>query len=120
VVLFFYPKAGTPGCTKEVCSIKSAYAQLAATGAAIFGISSDDPATNKAFADAHSLPFPLLTDPSGFLRKSFEIKGDLLGLLPGRQTIVIDKAGVVVKVFNSQFDIDAHVSEALSALKAVA
>lgn len=119
VVLAFYPKASTPGCTKQMCRMRDGWKELQATGAAVFGISSDDPATNAAFAKAQNLPFPLLTDASGFLRKSFGIKGDMMGLLPGRETIVIDKDSTVLCSFNSQFSIDEHLDEALAALKKV-
>jgi len=94
VVLAFYPKAATPGCTKQVCAMRDNYSELSKK-AAVFGISGDEPATNAAFAAAQNLPFPLLTDASSFLRKSFGVKGDMMGLLPGRQTIVIDKKGKV-------------------------
>jgi thioredoxin-dependent peroxiredoxin len=117
VVLAFYPAASTPGCTKEMCSIRDSWAELTATKAAVFGISGDEPAKNAAFRKANNLPFRLLSDSGNFLRKSFGIKGDLLGLLPGRQTIVVDKKGTVVKVFNSQFEVDKHVEAALEALK---
>ena len=83
VVLAFYPAAATPGCTKEMCSIRDSWSALTATRAAVFGISGDEPAKNAAFRSANNLPFKLLSDSGNFLRKSFGIKGDLLGLLPG-------------------------------------
>ena len=83
VVLAFYPAAATPGCTKEMCSIRDSWSALTATKAAVFGISGDEPAKNAAFRAANRLPFKLLSDSGNFLRKSFGIKGDLLGLLPG-------------------------------------
>ena len=120
VVLAFYPKASTPGCTKEMCAFRDAWRTLQDAGAEVFGISGDAPAVNDAFRRQHGLPFPLLSDPSNLLRRAFGIKGDLLGLLPGRQTIVIAKDGTVAKVFNSQFDIDSHVTEAAAAVKGLA
>ena len=83
VVLAFYPAASTPGCTKEMCSIRDSWSALTATKAAVFGISGDEPAKNAAFRAANRLPFKLLSDSGNCLRKSFGIKGDLLGLLPG-------------------------------------
>jgi thioredoxin-dependent peroxiredoxin len=71
------------GCTKEMCSIRDSWSSLTATKAAVFGISGDEPAKNAAFRAANNLPFKLLSDSGNFLRKSFGIKGDLLGLLPG-------------------------------------
>ena len=112
------PKAATPGCTKEACSFRDSYSRFTDAGAAVFGISSDSPEENKAWATANRLPFPLLTDPSSILRKTFGIKADLLGLLPGRQTYVFDKDAKCVLSFNSQFSPDEHVSEALRALGA--
>ncbi|KAF5838716.1 thioredoxin dependent peroxidase [Dunaliella salina] len=118
VVLFFYPKQGTPGCTKEACAFRDEYSRFTDMGAAVFGISSDSPEENAAWAKANNLPFPLLTDSNSILRKSFGIPADFLGFLPGRQTYVIDKSGKVVCTFNNQFNAAQHVTEALNALKA--
>ncbi|KAG2492513.1 hypothetical protein HYH03_009178 [Edaphochlamys debaryana] len=116
VVLFFYPKAATPGCTKEACRFRDEFSRFTAAGAAVFGISSDSPEENAAFAKANNLQFPLLTDQNALLRKAFGIKGDLMGLLPGRQTYVIDANARCVLSFNDQFNVEAHVDEALKAL----
>ncbi|GLI71447.1 hypothetical protein VaNZ11_016662 [Volvox africanus] len=116
VVLFFYPKAATPGCTKEACRFRDEYSRFTQAGAAIFGISSDTPEENAAFAKANNLPYPLLTDANAILRKTFGIKPDLLGLLPGRQTFVIDVSGRCVMAFNDQFNVEQHVDEALKVL----
>lgn len=118
LVLFFYPKAATPGCTKEVCKFRDEFSRFQEAGAVVFGVSSDSPEENKAFAEAQRLPFLLLTDPSSILRKTFGIPNDLL-LLPGRQTFVFDPNGKCVMTFNSQLDVDKHVDEALTALKAI-
>jgi thioredoxin-dependent peroxiredoxin len=117
LVIAFYPAASTPGCTKEMCAFRDAWRELQAAGATVVGISGDDPAKNARFAAEHNLPFDLLSDSGNFLRKAFGVKGDFLGLLPGRETIVVKK-GVVKKVFNSQFGIDEHIAEALEAVKA--
>lgn len=116
VVLFFYPKAATPGCTKEACRFRDEFSRFEAAGAAVFGISSDTPEENAAFAKSNNLQFPLLSDQGSILRKTFGIKADLLGLLPGRQTYVIDVNGQVVLSFNDQFNVEQHVDEALRAL----
>jgi thioredoxin-dependent peroxiredoxin len=116
LVIAFYPKASTPGCTKEMCAFRDAWRSLQDAGATVVGISGDAPEANAAFAAAQNLPFDLLSDSGNFVRKAFEIKADFLGLLPGRETIIVKK-GKVVKVFNSQFGIDEHVSEALAAVK---
>lgn len=117
LVVAFYPAASTPGCTKEMCAFRDSWRTLQDAGATVVGISGDPPEKNKAFADAQNLPFDLLSDTGNFLRQSFGIKGDFLGLLPGRETIIIKK-GKVVRTFNSQFGIDEHVKEALEAVKA--
>lgn len=116
VVLFFYPKAGTPGCTKEACKFRDEYEKFVKAGVAVFGISNDSPEENAAFSQAQRLPYPLLTDQNGILRKTFGIKSDMLGLLPGRQTYVIDKQGKCVLSFNDQLNAEKHVDEALRVL----
>eukprot|EP00775_Hariotina_reticulata_P002842 gene2842-3135_t len=111
----------------QACKFRDEYEAFVKAGAQVFGISSDAPAENKAFADAQRLPFPLLSDPSSIMRKAsarrvqqrtFGIKGDLLGLLPGRQTYVFNAAGKCVLSFNDQLNAEKHVEEALKALKA--
>ncbi|GAX83159.1 hypothetical protein CEUSTIGMA_g10585.t1 [Chlamydomonas eustigma] len=116
VVLFFYPKAATPGCTKEACKFRDEFDRFKSAGAEVFGISSDSPEENDKFAKAQRLQYPLLTDPSSILRKTFGIPNDFLGLLPGRQTYVIDKNGKVVLCFNDALNVEGHVDAALKAL----
>ena len=119
VVLFFYPKDGTPVCTKEACAFRDAYTDFTAAGAAVIGVSSDRADRHQAFASAEGLPFLLLSDTGGALRKAFRVP-KTLGLLPGRVTYVIDKQGVVRHVFNSQFAVDRHVADALGIVKQLA
>lgn len=116
VVLFFYPKAGTPGCTKQAQTFRDQYDQLTKLGAAVYGISGDTIDAQKDFASAQNLPFPLLVDEGDQLRKGFGIPADLFGALPGRQTIVIDKSGTCVLAYNNQFDPVSHATEAIKAL----
>lgn len=78
-------QAGTPGCTKEACKFRDEYGKFVDRDVEVFGISSDTPEKNKEFAQKERLPFPLLSDQNDFLRKSFGIKGDLFGMLKGRQ-----------------------------------
>ena len=78
----------------------------------------DSPEENDKFAKAQRLPFPLLSDANSILRKTFGIPNDLMGLLPGRQTYVIDKDGRVVLSFNDAMNVEAHVTEALRAISA--
>lgn len=119
VVLFFYPKDGTPVCTKEACSFRDAYEDFVQAGAAVIGVSSDSTESHQAFAGGHQLPFVLLSDADGSLHKAFGVP-KTLGILPGRVTYVIDKDGIVRHVFNSQFSADRHVSEALAVVRQLA
>ena len=116
VVVFFYPKDGTPVCAKEACAFRDAYEDFVEAGAAVIGISGDSAARHQAFASNHRLPFVLVTDKDGKARRAFGAPKSL-GLLPGRVTYVIDKAGIVRHVFSSQFAADRHVKEALDALR---
>jgi peroxiredoxin Q/BCP len=116
VVLYFYPKDDTPGCTAEACSFRDAYEDFKDAGAEVVGISSDSAGSHKAFADRHRLPFVLVSDQGGKVRKLYGVPSTL-GLLPGRVTYVIDAGGVVRHVFNSQLNATKHVTEALDVLK---
>ena len=116
VVLFFYPKDGTAVCTKEACSFRDAYEDFVQAGAAVIGVSSDSPESHQTFAGRHQLPFTLLADTDGSLRKSFGVP-KTLGIMPGRVTYVIDKEGIVRHIFSSQFTADRHVSEALTVVR---
>lgn len=116
VVVYFYPKDDTPGCTKESCSFRDQYAEFSAVGAVVLGISADSPASHKAFAEKYRLPFSLLSDPDGVVRRAYGVPSTF-GLLPGRVTYVIDKQGIIRHAFNSQLNPTKHVEEALSVLK---
>ena len=119
IVLFFYPKDGTAVCTKEACSFRDAYEEFVQAGAVVIGVSSDSEESHHAFASGHRLPFVLLSDAEGALRKAFGVP-KTLGIMPGRVTYVIDKEGVVRHVFNSQFAADRHVAEALAVVRQLA
>lgn len=116
VVLYFYPKDDTPGCTREACSFRDSHEDFADAGAAVIGVSRDDVDSHRAFAEKHRLPFTLVSDASGELRKTYGVP-KTLGLLDGRVTYVIDPEGVVRHVFNSQLRASAHHDEALSAIR---
>jgi peroxiredoxin Q/BCP len=117
IVLYFYPKDDTPGCTAEACSFRDAYEDFKEAGAEVVGVSSDSASKHKAFADKHRLPFLLVADEDGVVRKRYGVKSTL-GLFPGRVTYVIDREGTVRHVFSSQLQATKHVTEALEALKA--
>jgi peroxiredoxin Q/BCP len=115
VVVFFYPRDNTPVCTQEACLFRDRYDGIQAADAAVFGVSSDSEASHAAFREAHGMPFDLLSDPDGDLRRAFRVPSTM-GVLPGRVTFVIDKTGVVRHVTNSQLSAQKHVDEALAAL----
>ena len=116
LVLFFYPKDDTPGCTAEACAFRDSYSDLQALGAEVWGVSGDDAASHRRFAGRHQLPFPLLVDSGNSLRRAFGVPA-VLGLLPGRVTYVIDGGGVIRHVFNNLLDGAAHRREALEVLR---
>jgi peroxiredoxin Q/BCP len=115
VVVYFYPKDDTPGCTRESCAFRDSYTAFTDAGAEVLGISSDSSASHKAFAAKHGLPFRLLADEGGAVRRAYRVPATL-GLLPGRVTYVIDKQGVIRHAFNSQLAPSRHVEEALAVL----
>jgi peroxiredoxin Q/BCP len=116
LVLFFYPKDNTAGCTAEVCSFRDAYEDFVEAGAEVVGVSSDDAASHAGFAAKHRLPFRLLSDPGEIARAAFGIP-KTLGLFPGRATFVINPDGTILHGYNSQFAPLKHVSEALTTLR---
>lgn len=113
LVVYFYPKDETPGCTKEACSFRDSYEAFKDAGAEVIGISADSIRSHQSFSQNRRLPFQLLSDQDNAVRKSYGVKGAFLGLLPGRETFVIDKEGVVQHHFVSQTQIDKHISAAL-------
>ena len=117
VVIYFYPKDDTPGCTKEACSFRDSYQDFEDVGARVIGVSSDSPSSHKKFAEKYRLPFTLLSDRENNLRKAFGVKADLFGLIPGRVTFVVDKQGVIRYVFDSQMNAEKHMEESLKAIK---
>jgi thioredoxin-dependent peroxiredoxin len=117
MVIFFYPKDESAGCTLEACSFRDAYEDFKEYDAEIIGISSDDAESHRSFADNHRLPFTLLSDPGGKIRNRFGVPRSFLGLIPGRTTYIVDKKGNIVQIFNSQLDLKKHVEIAKETLK---
>ena len=115
VVLFFYPRAMTPGCTKESCHFRDLAAEFADAGAQRIGISIDDVDRQQKFADKYGLDFPLLSDPDRAVAKAYGVKrpGPLMN---ARATFVIGQDGRIVEVIKSEVNMDAHADKALSAL----
>jgi peroxiredoxin len=119
VVLYFYPKDGSVGCTKEACSFRDQYEDFTSLGAEVIGISSDSEASHQQFTDKYELPFPLLSDTDGQLRKKYAVPRAVLGLLPGRVTYVLDSEGRVRYVFNSLNEAASHVLNAKDILRSL-
>jgi peroxiredoxin Q/BCP len=119
VVLFFYPKDETPGCTAEACSFRDAFDGFSHVGATVVGISRDSETSHSKFRDHHQLPYLLLSDRDGAVREAFGVP-KTLGILDGRSTYVVDKSGIVRKAFHSQLRATKHVDEALEAVRALA
>lgn len=117
VVLYFYPKDETPGCVMEACGFRDSYEDFLEIGAEVIGVSADSVASHKAFQRNRNLPFQLLSDPNNQVRKKYGVTGSMLGLLPGRETFVISKSGLLLHRFASQTQIGSHISEALAVLK---
>ncbi|WJX96426.1 thioredoxin-dependent peroxiredoxin [Trifolium repens] len=119
LVLYFYPADETPGCTKQACAFRDSYEKFKKAGAQVVGISGDDSASHKAFAKKYKLPFTLLSDEGNKVRKEWGVPGDFFGSLPGRETYVIDKNGVVQLVYNNQFQPEKHIDETLKLLQSL-
>lgn len=118
LVLFFYPKDDTPGCTAEACAFRDSHGELTELGAEVWGVSGDDTESHRRFAERHNLPYPLLVDRGNRLRQAFGVPA-VLGLLPGRVTYVIDGQGVIRHVFNNLLDGAAHRREAIEAVRRI-
>lgn len=117
LVVYFYPKDDTPGCTKEACSFRDSFEDFKDLGVQVIGISADDVVSHKAFEKKYKLPFILLSDEGNKVRNDvFGVPKDFLGLVPGRVTYIIDQSGKIVKIFNSMSGSQHH-TEALEALK---
>jgi len=119
LVIYFYPKDDSPGCTAQACSFRDQFEVFAEADAVIIGISGQSVKSHKEFAEKHRLSFTLLSDEGNKIRKQFGVPTNLLGLLPGRVTYVADKNGKVVYIFNSQIQATKHVDEALKILKSL-
>ena len=120
VVVYFYPKDETPGCTAEACSFRDNYDAFQQAGASVVGISDDSVESHRGFATHHGLPFLLLADTEGKVRNAFGVPRAFLGLAPGRVTFVLDKGGVVRHSFNSSVNMKKHVTEAIEVVKKLA
>ncbi len=116
VVLYFYPKDESPGCTTEACSFRDNYQELTSLGAEVLGVSGQSIASHKSFVTHYGLPFILLSDDDNKVRKLYGVPASM-GIIPGRVTYIIDKKGVVRHIFNSQTQTRQHVEEAKGTLR---
>jgi thioredoxin-dependent peroxiredoxin len=118
VILYFYPKDDTPGCTKEACAFRDEHEEFGKLDAEIIGVSSDSVESHRRFAEKHDLSFTLLSDEGGKLRKLYGVS-NTFGIFPGRVTYVIDEKGVIRHVISSQIGAVKHVEGALKSLAAI-
>ncbi len=117
LVVYFYPKDFTSGCTMEAHEFREMHEEFLKNGAEVIGISSDDVETHKRFVEEHQLPFTLLSDGDGKVRDMYGAWG--IGHTPGRVTFLIDKQGIIRMVFSSQIQPKKHISEALRVLSEI-
>lgn len=118
IVLYFYPKDDTPGCTAEACAFRDSYEVFKDAGAEVIGISDDSATSHQKFATKYNLPFILVSDTGKQVRKLYGVPSTL-GILPGRVTYIIDKSGIVRHIFNSQFNFKGHIEESLKTLQSL-
>jgi thioredoxin-dependent peroxiredoxin len=118
VILYFYPRDNTPGCTKEACAFRDEHEEFGKLDAEVIGVSSDSVESHRGFAEKHDLSFTLLSDEGGKVRRMYGVP-NTFGIIPGRVTYVIDEAGVVRHVFSSQMEAVKHVEGALKSLAAI-
>lgn len=118
LVLYFYPKDNTPGCTAQACSFRDQYQDFSDLGAEVIGVSGDGLVSHQKFTKQYKLPFLLLSDSNKKLRKLFGVPTSLFGMLPGRVTYVIDRKGKIQYFFNSMLA-GQHLPKALAALKKI-
>ena len=116
VVLFFYPKDDTPGCTREACSFRDTFEEFTTLGATVVGVSGDPPDSHRRFVDKYSLPFILVSDTRGSVRAAYRVPKTLF-VRPGRTTFVIDRAGTVRMAFTHARNAERHVQEALAVVR---
>lgn len=119
LVIYFYPKDYTPGCTAEACSFRDQYEVFKEHEAEVVGISTDGSSRHGAFANSYKLDFVLLSDKDRKVEKLFGVPRSLFGLLPGRVTFIVDKQGIIRHVFQSQTQATQHVAEALRVVKSL-
>ena len=116
LVLFFYPKDDTPGCTIEACGFRDKYDLFKILGAEVWGISNGNTKSHLKFANKNKLQYPLLCDQNNILRKQFGVP-KTLGFIEGRVTYIINSQGIIIHIFEDLLNGPAHIKEAIRALK---
>ena len=119
VVIYFYPKDDTSGCTAQACSFRDQYEDFTDLGAEVIGVSSDTVASHQKFAKQYKLPFILLSDSNKKIRNLFGVPSGLFGLLPGRVTYVADKHGIIQLIFDNNLMATKHIPKALATIKKI-
>lgn len=119
LVIYFYPKDDSPGCTKEACSFRDQFKVFADADAIIIGISAQSVESHLKFAKKHRLNYTLLSDTGNGVRKLFGVPANFFGLIPGRVTYVVNKEGKIMYLFNSQIQAEKHVNETLRILQKI-
>ncbi|MSQ32365.1 MAG: peroxiredoxin [Dehalococcoidia bacterium] len=118
VVLYFYPRDATKGCTREACAFRDSYNAIRNHDAVLVGISSDTAESHRSFKQNNSLPFPLIADPKKEIIKAYDVIGSL-GLLPTKRvTYLIDKSGIVRGIFRHELSMNKHRDDVLKWLEA--
>tara|TARA_R110002050_G_scaffold41242_1_gene100083 strand:+ start:84931 stop:85464 length:534 start_codon:yes stop_codon:yes gene_type:complete len=117
LVIYFYPKDDTPGCTKEACKFRDEFEVFTDLEAMVIGISSDSPESHTKFIEKYNLPFTLLSDEEDVVRKAFGVKGKFMDMIPGRVSFIVDKKGIIQYVFDSMGNAEQHVDEARKILE---
>jgi peroxiredoxin Q/BCP len=116
LVIYFYPKDNTPGCTAQACSFRDQYEDFKDLGAEVIGISGDTIDSHQKFAKQYKLPFILLSDDNKKIRRLFGVPSNMFGMLPGRVTYVADRNGVIKMIIDSMMA-TKHIPKALEAIK---
>lgn len=115
-VVYFYPKDFTPGCTKQACGFGDRYDELTAMGVKIIGISSDSVESHRKFKKRYAIPFTLLSDSKKEIRRKFGVRGHLFGIIPGRETFIFDKNGILQDKFRD-IKPSGHLENTLKTIK---
>lgn len=118
MVIYFYPKNFTPGCVAEACSFRDQFEDFTDLGATVIGISGDSVNSHARFVKKYNLPFTMLADVDNKVRKMYDVKGNFMGLIPGRETFVIDASGIIQMRFDSVLA-TKHIPMALKMLQKV-